>query len=593
MQRGVGASTNGAAAFGASINMQTETLRGRAYGEYDGSAGSFGTYRNAFKAGTGLIGGKAAFDARLSNISTNGYVDRAAAHLQSYYLSGAYYGDRRMLKFITFAGKERTYQAWTGVPSADLHSRRTYNPCGEYTDAQGVTRYYENQTDNYSQQHYQLIYTQQAGEAWNFHAALHYTRGQGFYEDYKADAKLGRYLLSATDPSVSKADLVRQKWLDNDFYGATFSVNYSKQRLKAALGGAVNYYDGRHFGRVTWADSVPVPLLHEFYRNTAAKYDASAYAKASVRLWAGLSAYADMQFRYIDYRLGSKDGSQKDDSQNQLWTHRTYPFFNPKAGLAYALNARSELFASFALAHREPARDNFTEAGAGEEPTYETLYDYELGYALRTGRFTLAATAYFMQYRNQLIRNGKISEIGEALTANIPRSYRTGIELQAGVRITDLLRWDGNAAFSQNKILDFTEYVDDWDNGGQQEFHLGTTDIAFSPNVVANSIFAFGYRGFSAGFRSAYVGRQYIDNTTSALRALDAYFVNGIQAGYRFEAGWAVIALNVQCNNLFNHQYETNAWVYSYFYEGGYRQDDGYFPQAGRSFMARLTIAFN
>jgi iron complex outermembrane receptor protein len=597
IQRGVGASTNGAAAFGATLNMQTESLQARAYGEYSGSAGSFGTFKNTVKAGTGLMDNKFALDMRLSSITSKGYIDRAGVDLQSYYLSAGYYGDKAMLKFITFAGKEKTYQAWNGVPSTLLQSNRTYNPCGEYTDDDGTVHYYDNQTDNYQQQHYQLVYTQQISDAWNFHTALHYTHGEGYYEEYKEDSEdmpvnFSRYLIptyiNADGNEVTSSDLVRQAWLDNDFYGGTFSLNYEQERLKATLGGAANYYDGRHFGYVMWVKNYPMPYpaRDEFYRGSGAKQDYNVFAKVNAELFSNFNAYGDLQFRRIDYRIGGTTSNQI-----ALDVHRAYNFFNPKAGAFYTLNSRNELFASFAIAHREPNRNNFTEAGVNEQPTFETLYDYEIGYSFRHERFSASLNGYFMDYKNQLVLTGKISEIGEALTTNIPSSYRAGIEFTAGAKIIAGLRWDGNLTLSQNKIRNFTEFVDDWDTGGQRASHLGTTDIAFSPNVIANSIFTFAHKAFSAGFNTVYVGKQFIDNTSGTDRSIAAYCVNNARIGYYVDIQRVRVAFDLQVNNLFGAQYETNAWVYSYYYNGERGKDDGYFPQAGRNFVGKLTIA--
>ncbi|GHT16934.1 TonB-dependent receptor [Bacteroidia bacterium] len=593
IQRGVGTSTNGAAAFGATLNMQTELLQERAYGEYSGSAGSFGTFKNTVKAGTGLMNNKFAMDVRLSSITSKGYIDRAGVDLQSYYLSAGYYGNKAMLKFITFAGKEKTYQAWNGVPAQLLSTNRTYNPCGEYTDDDGTVHYYDNQTDNYWQRHYQLIYTQQLTNKWNFHTALHYTRGYGYYEEYKEDSDFARYLIPTyfdkDNEEVTTSDLVRQKWLDNDFYGGTFSLNYEREGFKATLGGAANYYDGRHYGYVTWIKDYPMafPDKQKFYDGTGKKQDYNVFAKGNAELFSDFNAYADLQYRHIDYRIGGTT-----DNQDLLNIRRIYNFFNPKIGALYTLNSHHEVFASFAVAHREPNRNNFVEADANEQPTSELLYDYEIGYAFHHERFSANLNGYFMDYTNQLILTGKTNEIGEPLTTNIPTSYRTGIELAVAAKIAKWLQWDGNCTFSQNKIRNFTEYVDDWDSDKQRENRLGTTDIAFSSPLIANSIFSVLHKNFSVGWHAAYVGKQFIDNTSSNERSLDAYFVNHLRAGYFVDVQKIRLSLEIMVNNLFNYQYESNAWVYSYYENGERGSDAGYFPQAGRSFLGKLTIKF-
>ncbi|MGL4292126.1 MAG: TonB-dependent receptor [Bacteroidales bacterium] len=593
IQRGVGTSTNGAASFGATIAMQTQGMSYKPYAEVSTAGGSFGTFKTTGKVSTGLLKNKFVFDARASHIQSDGFIDRASANMNSYFASGAYYGDNTMIKFQTFGSKEKTYQSWNGVSSDKLKTDRTFNSCGMYTDENGVTRFYDNQTDNYQQQHYHLMATQRVGDYWNMNATLHYTRGKGYYEDYKPNSKFGSYKLPAfTDNDgneIKRSDLVRQKWLDNHFYGAVYSANYRKDNWHLTLGAAANKYDGSHYGKVIWVKNIMnLDPDHEYYRSNGDKLDYNAFAKLNVMLTKGLNGYVDLQYRGIDYRMKGED-----DKAGMLDIHKNYNFFNPKLGLNYAFAKNHNAFVSFSIANREPNRNNFTEAAENERPTYETLYDYEAGYEFRTDRFHVGANLYFMDYNNQLILTGKISEIGEALTSNIKDSYRTGIELMGGVRITNWLNWEGNVTLSQNKIKNFTEFVDDWDTGEQITKHYDKTNIAFSPNVIANSIFSFGYKGFSAAFNSSFVGRQYMDNTSSADRSIDPYFVNNIRFGYTFKPKFMeTITVDFTVNNLFNEQYETNGWVYSYFEGGVRKKDDGYFTQAGTNFMGRLVMRF-
>ncbi|MDR3296705.1 MAG: TonB-dependent receptor plug domain-containing protein [Prevotellaceae bacterium] len=600
LQRGVGASTNGAAAFGASLNMQTELLNPKPYAEYSGSVGSFATLKNTVKAGTGLVHNRWAMDIRLSDLRSDGYVDRSAASLQSYYLAAGYYGEKTMLKLVTFAGRELTHQAWNGVPTELLGTQRTNNPCGEYTADDGITKlYYDNQVDSYAQQHYQLMWAQVLSAELKLNLALHYTGGKGYYEDYKEDAKLSRYLIPAfisNGDTMTVSDVVRQKWLNNDFYGATFSLRYERGRINATVGGAASSYRGRHFGYALWIKDYPMnslPSSDVFYDGYGAKQDYNLFAKANLELLQGLNVYADLQGRYIDYRI---DG--RDDKQNPLDVKRSYPFFNPKAGALFASNGH-ETFASFAVGHREPNRDNFTEAGPNEQPTYETLYDYELGYSYSSdGRFSAGLNLYYMDYKNQLILTGKISEIGEMLTTNIADSYRAGVELQAGVSIAHWLRWDGNLTLSQNKIRNFAErdvdvYDANWDWTGTQDNELGETDIAFSPRVMGNSLFELRYRKATLGLHTAYVGRQFLDNTSSRERSIAPYLVNNLQAGYSFTLRGVEISLGAQLNNVLNEQYETNGSVWYTCYVGGERSNDlRYFAQAGRNWMLRVGLKF-
>lgn len=593
IQRGAGTSTNGAAAFGATIAMQTEGLKPMPYAEVNTSGGSFGTMKTTAKGGTGLINNRFTFDARYSKVLSDGFIDRASANMSSYFASAAYYGASTLIKFQTFGSDERSYQAWNGVPSELLGSDRTYNSCGEYVDDEGNVRYYDNQVDNYNQQHYHLTATQQLGQAWNMNLTFHYTRGKGYYEEYKPDSEYAEYKLSNGFDSEGNeqhyTDLVRRKWLDNHFYGAVYSANYKSERLQMTFGAAANNYDGDHFGRVIWAKSAQnLPAEHEYYRSNGTKLDYNLFTKANVLLAKGLNGYVDLQYRGIDYRIKGED-----DVAGVMDISKQYHFFNPKVGLNYTFGKGHNAFASFSVANREPNRNNFTEAAANERPMHESLYDYEAGYQYSASRWSVGANLYYMDYANQLVLTGKISQIGEALTTNIKDSYRMGVELMGGVQLAKWVQWSGNLTLSRNKIENFTEFVDNWDTGEQQENHLGQTDIAFSPNVTANSSFDFNYKGFSAGFYSQFVGKQYADNTSSSDRSINAYFVNNLRLGYRFTPRFMKeIGVDVMVNNLFNHQYEANAWVYSYLEGGERRKMDGYFTQAGANFMGRLTLKF-
>lgn len=600
IQRGAGTSTNGAAAFGATVAMQTQKPSLDPYAEYQVSAGSFGTVKHTVKGGTGLLNDHFVIDARYSNVRSDGFIRRASTRMSSYFVSAAYYANNTLLKFQTFGSNEKTYQAWNGVPSYLLNDDRKYNSCGEYEE-DGLTKYYDNQTDNYRQQHYHLILNQRLGNLWNLNVTLHYTPGEGYYEDYKANAKYGSYKLSSYfDPEgneVKRTDLVRRKWLESDFYGGVFALNYLNHNLSATLGGGINRFDCDHFGRVIWAktaNALPDPD-YEYYRNTGIKDDYNLYAKANYRISAAFNAYLDLQYRGIDYTISGSD----DKAGDHVDIDKHWDFFNPKAGLNFQKNGHNA-FVSFAIANREPNRDNFTEAGPEERPTHETLYDYEAGYSYTHPRFQAGVNLYYMDYNNQLILTGKISEIGEALTSNIKDSYRMGIELTAGVKITDWLSWNGNATFSRNKIRNFTEVIENYDANwspveGQEVLHneLGTTNIAFSPDMIGNSIFDLNWKGFSAGFISQYVGRQYMDNTSSKSRSIDSYFINSLRLGYTFTPAFMKeIALDVTVNNLFNEKYETNGWVYSAMVGGERYMEDGYFTQAGTNAMARVTFRF-
>ena len=626
VQRGVGASTNGAGAFGASINMKTENIPLRAYGELNGSYGSFNTSKATFKAGSGVIDNHWAFDARLSSIRSDGFIDRASVDLKSYFVQGAYFNEQTMVKFITFGGKEKTYHAWDGVPDyilfpsgASGKANRRYNPSGYMgDDAEGNPQYYPNQTDNYEQAHYQLSLLQALNPDLKLNVALHYTKGFGYYEEYKGNRTLKEYGLKPFELNqeiIRKSDLVRQKYLDNGFGGMIFSLDYNRKKLNLSLGGSANYYDGNHYGQVIWvknyAGDPAFSPLYEYYRSKGKKSDINLYIKGNYSLMENLSIYGDLQVRRIDYTIKGKNdvwdwlaGEMQD-----LNIYERFNFFNPKAGLYYQLNPQSVLYGSVAVAHREPNRNNYTDAEKNVFPRPERLTDYELGYQFKQKNWAFSANLYYMKYKNQLVLNGKVNEIGEPLTSNVPDSYRSGIELTAGVRIIPCLEWNGNLTLSQNKIKNYTEYVVVYDSDGnpeaeQQADYYGTTNIAFSPGIIANSLFTFKYRSFSAGLHSNYVGKQYLDNTgrTDAdltdtrkkERSIDAYFVNNLRLGYDFGKRLSVQLL---INNLFNEKYETNGWVWSCYYRQAAGSlspytEKSYFPQAGINLLANITLRF-
>ncbi|MDR0538505.1 MAG: TonB-dependent receptor plug domain-containing protein [Tannerellaceae bacterium] len=592
IQRGAGTSTNGAAAFGATVAMQTQPPAIAPGAEYTLSAGSFGTIRHTVKVGTGLLGNHFALDARYSDVRSDGYIDRAWARMSSWFLSASWYGENTMLRFQTFGSDEKTYQAWNGVPDTLLRKGiRTFNPCGLYYE-NGRQLFYDNQTDNYRQQHYHLNGSIRLSDEWNTTATLHYTPGAGYYEDYKANAKLSAYKLApyiAPDSLVNRrSDLVRRKWVASDFYGGIYSLNYRNDMLQATFGAAVNNYAADHYGRVMWvkaANALPAPN-YEYYRNEAHKLDYSSFLKATLTLSPALNAYADLQYRGVAYTIKGSD----DKAGDNLNVDMEWDFFNPKVGFSYAPGNHS-LFASLSVAHREPTRDNYTEAAPTERPTYETLHDWEAGYQYQTAGVALGANFYYMAYDNQLILSGKISEIGEPLTSNIKESYRAGVELTARARIAPWLEWRGTATLSRNKINNFTEYIENYDTGKQDATPLGTTDIAFSPSLSGASIFDFSLARYSATLTSQYVGRQYIDNSSSIERSIAPYFISGLRIGYDFPLrNTKGIAVDVTVNNLFNAKYETNGWAYSYISDGRRMLDSGYFAQAGTHFLCRLTV---
>ena len=609
VQRGAGTSTNGAGAFGASINMQTGELAMEPYAEFNGSYGSFNTHKETFKVGTGLIKDHWAFDLRLSDIGTDGYIDRASVGLNSYYLQGAYYADNTSIKFIAFAGREKTYHAWNYASKEEMELYgRKYNSCGYmYTAEDGTMHFYDDQTDNYTQKNYQLLFNHTFTPQWNLNIGLHYTKGDGYYQEYKTNRKLVEYALQPFqwgDEWVKKSDLVRKKAMDNGFGGGIFSVNYRNNRLNASLGGGLNHYDGHHFGRVLWVKNYQgeVSPDHEYYRNKGTKTDGNIYLKADYRLTDKLNVYADMQYRHIDYRIkGTNDkwNSLTDKGLQQLDIDERFDFFNPKVGLSWQINRYSRLFGSFSVAHKEPTRNNYTDGKLFDHPTSERLIDYELGYTYANSWLNLGANLYYMDYKDQLVLTGELNEIGEPLAANMPDSYRMGVELMAGIRTNFGLSWDINATWSRNRIQNFTEtlYENEDVSGAHWEINHGDTPIAFSPDFLVNNTLAYRWKGWEASLQSQYVSKQYLNNACQEDQTLDAYFVSNLRLAYTFKLPFTKeITAGLTVFNLFNEEYENNGYAGSgFYYDGGEKvryNYAGYAAQAGANVLGHLTIRF-
>ena len=597
IQRGVGSSTNGASAFGATINLKTDGLNSKAYAVTNNTIGSFNTLKNNVEFGTGLINGKFVVDGRLSKISSDGYIDRATSDLKSFYLSGGYYGTDEVLKAIVFSGKERTYQAWNGVPLSYLEddSLRTFNP---YT--------YENEVDNYGQTHYQLHYSKQLNTNTNYNVALHYTKGAGYYEQYKNGEAFDDYGLMDImigDTIISETDLIRRRWLDNDFYGSVFSYNTTYNKIDVTLGGAWNTYKGKHYGEIIWAQySSDGALGHVYYDNDATKVDRNVYVKFNYPYSKNINLYADLQKRFLDYNFIGFD-----EEGNNVEQTAEFDFFNPKFGFHYQIAENKSAYASFAVANKEPNRNDFVESSPNSRPLHETLYDTELGYKLSSNNFKLGINAYYMIYENQLVLTGQINDVGAYTRTNIDYSERKGIEIEASYQFNDKLNWAGNATFSENKITNFTEYVDNWDTWGQERILHENTDISFSPDLIWASTFSYKlFDNLSAQFISKYVGDQYIDNTSSVDRMLDAYLVHNGRLSWNLNSRlFSSAKLTFQVNNLLDEKYANNAWVYRFISEGwnptgsdpyvntnsegGYDMA-GYFPQAGRNFLVAISL---
>ena len=607
IQRGAGTSTNGAGAFGASINMQTSEFNTLPYAGFSGSAGSFGTHKETLRAGTGLLGDHWALDVRVSNIGSDGYIERASTNLYSYYIQGAYYGGNTTLRLINFAGNEETYHAWNYATKEEmkLYGRR-YNSCGYmFTDADGKAHYYDGQTDNYVQKNWQLLADHHFDDEWSMSAGLHYTKGDGYYREYKGDRKLMEYALQPfvlDGAEVKRSDLIRRKAMDNHFGGAVFSLNYKDERLSTSLGGGANRYYGRHFGQVLWVKNYIGELApdHEYYRNVGAKNDANIYLKGDYRLAPGLNVYGDLQYRHIDYKIDGCNDKWNDAAAapQNLAIDEVFDFFNPKAGVSWQIDAKNRLFTSVSVAHKEPTRNNYTDGKLDEHPTYEKLTDYELGYSFADGCVSAGANLYYMGYKDQLVLTGELNEIGEPLAANIPDSYRAGIELMAGVELPSGFGWNANATFSRNRIKNFTEVLYDDDTYERWEVKHGSTRISFSPDIIVNNTFSYKHKGFDLSMQSNYVSRQYMSNAQQREHCLDAYFVSNLHMAYTFALrGVKSITVGATIYNLFNEQYESNGYAGSGYYtdRDGTRHRynyAGYAAQAGTNILGHISIDF-
>lgn len=612
IQRGVGTSTNGVGAFGASINLNTTKMKRDAYGEVEASGGSYNTRRGMAQFGTGLINDKFTFDGRLSSIKSDGYIDRAASDLESYFVSGAYFGNESSLRLSVFGGHEVTYQAWNGVDYKDRNNRtlRRFNASG--TEKTGEP--YDNEVDDYQQTHAQLHYNKMFNRNWNISLGAHYTKGQGFFEQYKADEPFADYNLPpAFGPDSSAAftetDLIRRRWLDNDFYGATWALNYMQDdnRLQFTFGGAANQYDGDHFGHVVWAERLPenTDPTHRYYFGTGEKFDINAFSKTSYQFTNNLTGFLDLQVRAIDYKITGTDNDLRDVSTDDQLT-----FFNPKAGVFYELNPQSNFYASFGRTSREPARGDYTDAPNGinigdkkAKPEAETLNNIEIGFKHNSEKAAINVNFYYMGYQDQLIPTGALNDVGSPIRVNVPNSYRAGIELVGGVQLASDLRFHGTAAFSQNKIESFTEFADAYDENFdyfQLETKHENTDIAYSPNVIASGELSYNFlksdiQNGSVALLGKYVGEQYLDNTSNNNSKLDAYFISDFRINYSIKTKWIKeINFTFLIQNIFDELYENNGGVYRFYEDNGATEINAkwIYPQATRNFLLGVGLKF-
>lgn len=573
IQRGVGTSSNGGTAFGATLNLSTNEVITTPYGEISNSAGSFNTWKHTVKAGSGLINDHFTIDARISKISSDGYVERAASDLRSFYLSGAYIGTNTSVRLNVFSGKEKTYQSWYGVSAADLKTNRRINYAG--MDKPGEP--YDNQTDNYQQDHFQLFINHQFNPRLTVNTAFFLTKGAGYYEEYKADqlfADYGRPDYVSGGVTTTETDLIRQLHLKNDYFGQIFSVQYKGDEDQLSVGGGWNRFNNHHFGQVMWAGE-NIPYKHRWYNLTAFKTDVNGYAKYQRRLSTALEAFVDLQYRRVLYQM---NGYRKTPD---VKVRETYNFVNPKAGFTYTLKDHL-IYLSYSMGSREPNRDDFEANVAKKEQSLkpEKMHDFELGVERKNGTFSYGATLYYMLYKDQLVLTGSINDVGSYIRQNVKDSYRMGVELQARARLTQWFQAGGNLTLSSNKIRNY--------NGTGK-----STDIAFSPNLIAGAQLTFlPVKDLEITLPAKYVGKQYLNNSGLKAHQLNDYYVQDARVSYTLrKLLFKESTLAVQVNNVFNRMYEANGYTYSYDAGGGTLvTDNSYFPMAGTNFLVALQI---
>jgi iron complex outermembrane receptor protein len=579
--------------------MQTTNPDNEPFAGISSSAGSFGTIKNMISAGTGLLGGKFALQMRYSDLKSDGFIDRTGSNHRSGYISGIFRTGRSRLKANIILGEEHTGIGWWGVPGDSLKVNRRYNPAGEYTDETGNKRYYENESDNYFQNHFQLIYSLRISNNLSLHTALHYTKGKGYYEEYKENQAFKDYgmpSISISDTIITETDLIRRKWMSNDFYGLVYSLKYQDESFEAIAGGGMNLYIGDHFGKIIWMRNAGNSEKdYRWYLNSSAKGEISMYGKVNYSISDKATVFGDLQYRYVLYNMTGIDDDLKDIGQE----HR-FGFFNPKGGIFFSITPNQDAYFSFSVANREPTRTDFKEASGDPEaaPRPETLYDSELGYKLRTAKTSVGINFYGMIYRDQLVPTGELSNVGYSIMTNVEKSYRLGMEITAGIKPTDIIGWNLNLTLSRNKISDFTEhYVDfntsDWSSEYLSK-NLGEVDIAYSPSVTGTSDLTLKlYQGADLHIISKYVGKQYFDNTMNPNRMIDPYLVNNIRFDFEPQIrNIRGVDLQILINNIFNAIYESNGYGGNWYEDGIEKSWSYYFPQAGINYMLKIGVTF-
>ncbi len=606
IQRGVGTSSNGAAAFGATVNLQSSNVSVDPSFETSNSVGSFNTWKTNVVYNTGLLNEVFNFEARLSKLASDGYIDRSAADLKSYYLSGGRYGEKTMIKAVLFGGQEITQQAWYGTPEARLTGGETelqelIDFGGEYgtpeleanlrNSGRTFNYYtYDNEVDNYRQDHYQLHLAHTLAENWDLSGAFHYTRGRGFFEQFREDDALEDYGLTNVvvgAETITTSDIIRRRWLDNHFYGLTYGLNHASGALDLTIGGAWNKYDGDHFGEIIWAQFAGnVDIRDQYYDGNGVKKDFNSFLKVNYQVSDQLNLFGDAQVRTIKYETAGLDS---DRSPYDIETDFT--FLNPKLGLTYTLNGSTNLYASYAIGNREPVRSDFIDANPGTEPEHETLRNFEAGIRSRGSKLSYEANYYYMDYKNQLVVTGAVNDVGAPIRINVPKSFRMGIELSGIYQLTENLVWSANLTLSENKIDQFSEIV----SASFGEIQHSNSDISFSPNIISGSDLSYSpSEGLTFQFLSKYVGKQFLDNTSNDDRAIDAYFTNDVRMSYDFETkGIRNIGLSLLINNILNEEYSSNGYTWGYYYGADILyQQNNYYPQAGRNFLLGLNLKF-
>ncbi len=578
IQRGVGTSSNGVGAFGGTINLSTNEFNSKSSAEINNTFGSFNSWKNTVKVNSGLINNHFTIDARLSQIKSDGYIDRAKSNLQSFAISTAYVNDNSSFRFNIFSGKEKTYQAWNGVSEAQLAINPKYNLSG--TDKPGEP--YNNETDNYNQTHYQFFYNKNINALWNISTAFFYTKGLGFYENYKANQKYSNYGL--VNPTNSRTDLIRQQWLDNDFYGQLFSAQFKNNKTTLTMGGSWSNYKGLHYGKIIWAANGAVPIEYKYYNNEATKTDFGIYTKLQQTLSNHLEAFVDVQYRTVEHTM---NGFKYNPS---LIINRRFNFFNPKLGVSFNQNGWHS-YLSYAIANKEPNRNDF-EAGIINQPKSEQLHDIEFGIEKKKTNFNIGATFYYMQYKDQLVLTGKINDVGAYTRTNVDKSYRLGLELQAGYIFNEWINFQTNITFSKNKINSFSEFIDDYDNGSQKEIKHSNTDITLSPSIINNNTLNISLnKSIHFSFINKYVGKQYLDNTQNENRKLNAFFTQDLRTSFNLKNKlFRETVVMFAVNNIFNKMYQPNGYSFSYILGGTETTENYYFPMAGTNFSLSLNI---